>query len=97
VKLVKIGLGVVVALVVLALIGIQVMKGKAEDRLAKTWPDVKGVDVPVPWPLSESEINALREQKKAELAKNMTDVEIDALFAYLQSLPPTKKGTAPGN
>ncbi len=41
---------------------------QAKARLARTWPDVKGKDVPVPWPLTESEIAALRETKTTELA-----------------------------
>lgn len=67
-KIVKLVAGLLVALVVLAVVGVQVMKGKALDRLEQKWDGVKGVDVPVPWPLSASEIEVLRAQKAQELA-----------------------------
>jgi mono/diheme cytochrome c family protein len=32
---------------------------QTEARLSRTWPDVKGKEVPVPWPLSEAEVAVL--------------------------------------
>jgi mono/diheme cytochrome c family protein len=42
---------------------------QAKARLARTWPDVKGMEVPVPWPLTEAEVAAIREAKQAEAPK----------------------------
>lgn len=67
-KVLKIGGAALVALVALAVIGVMVMVSRANARLERRWDDVKGVDVPVPWPLDEAELTALREQKKAEVA-----------------------------
>ena len=67
-KVLKIGAGVLVALVAVVVIGVMVMVSRANARLERRWDDVKGVAVPVPWPLDETELGALREQKKAELA-----------------------------
>jgi mono/diheme cytochrome c family protein len=66
-KVLKIGAGVIAALVVVVVGGVSVMVGKANTRLEQKW-EVKGVDVPVPWPLSDAELTALREEKKAALA-----------------------------
>ena len=67
-KVLKIGAGALVALLALAVVGVMVMVSQANGRLERRWDDVKGVDVPVPWPLGDDELAALREQKKAELA-----------------------------
>jgi mono/diheme cytochrome c family protein len=62
-------LGILLAVVILAAGGaFAYASSKAEARLARTWPDVKGTDVPVPWPLTDAEVATLRETKKAELA-----------------------------
>jgi mono/diheme cytochrome c family protein len=39
---------------------------QAKARLARTWPDVKGTEVPVPWPLTDAEVAAIRDAKQAE-------------------------------
>jgi len=44
-------LGLVVALLILAIATMQVMESKAETRLARTWT-VDAPDVPIPWPLT---------------------------------------------
>lgn len=67
-KIVKIVGVVLVAVVVLAVLGVQIMKGRANARLERQWADVKGKDLPVPWPLSPAEIDVLRAQKAQELA-----------------------------
>lgn len=67
-KVLKIGAGALVALIAVVVIGVMVMVSRANARLERHWDDVAGVDVPVPWPLDEAELTALREQKKAELA-----------------------------
>lgn len=67
-KIVKLVGGLLAALVVLAVVGVSVMKGKALDRLDQKWDGVKGIDVPVPWPLSTAELDVLRAQKAQELA-----------------------------
>ena len=67
-KVLKIGGGALLALVVVAVAGVMVMVARANGRLERRWDDVKGVDVPVPWPLDEAELAALRDAKKQELA-----------------------------
>jgi mono/diheme cytochrome c family protein len=62
-------LGILVAVVILAACGaFAYASTQTKARLARTWPEVKGQEVPVPWPLTEAEVTALRETKKAELA-----------------------------
>jgi mono/diheme cytochrome c family protein len=67
-KVLKVVAGVVAGLLLVILVGVQVMQAKASSRLARTWDEVKGVEVPVPWPLSEAEIAALRDARARELA-----------------------------
>ena len=58
--------GVLVALVA----GVGLWAVNASDaRLAQTWPDVVGKDLPVPFPLSETEVEHLR-QKLIESGKD---------------------------
>jgi mono/diheme cytochrome c family protein len=46
--------------VVVVAAGAYVWSGQAADaRLARAWPDVSGKDLPVPFPLSEAEVEAL--------------------------------------
>ena len=66
-KALKIGAAALAALVAIAVVGVMTMVSKANHRLERRWDDVKGVNVPVPWPLADDELAALREQKKAEL------------------------------
>ncbi|MCC7073609.1 MAG: c-type cytochrome [Deltaproteobacteria bacterium] len=66
-KALKIGAGALLALVVVAVVGVMVMVSRGNARLERRWDEVKGVDVPVPWPLDEPELAALREAKKQEL------------------------------
>jgi len=39
----------------------------AQARLGRTWPEVKGKDIPIPFPLTEAEIEALRQEALAAL------------------------------
>ena len=58
--------GVLVALVA----GVGLWAVNASDaRLAQTWPDVVGKDLPVPFPLSETEVEHMR-QKLIESGKD---------------------------
>ncbi len=69
-KVLKVGGGALLALVVLAVAAVMLMVSRANARLERRWDDVKGVDVPVPWPLDEAEVAALRDAKRQEaLAK----------------------------
>lgn len=64
-------LGSVLGLIVLAGAtaggGLVYMDGKAQERLTRTWPDVQGKDLPIPFPLSPEEIDALRQERLAAL------------------------------
>jgi hypothetical protein len=51
---------------------------QAKARLARTWPDVKGTEVPVPWPLTAAEVTALRESKQAEVTPEAATVDAAA-------------------
>jgi mono/diheme cytochrome c family protein len=60
-------LAVLLAVVVVAAAGAFAYASmQTNARLARTWPDVKGTEVPVPWPLTEAEVAAIREAKQAE-------------------------------
>ena len=60
--------GILLAVVILAAVGaFAYASAQTKARLARTWPDVKGVEVPVPWPLTDADVSELREKKKAEL------------------------------
>jgi mono/diheme cytochrome c family protein len=67
-KVLKIAGGGVAVLLLLGLVAVQGMKARASSRLGRAWPDVKGVEVPVPWPLSDAELDGLRAEKQAERA-----------------------------
>ena len=57
-------MGVLIALVA----GVGLWAVNASDaRLAQTWPDVAGKDLPVPFPLSEAEVAHLRQKKRQRL------------------------------
>ena len=64
-KLLKAGGGLVAALLVVG-VGVHLWSdGAASARLAQTWPDVQGKDVPVPMPLTAAEVDALRAELTA--------------------------------
>jgi mono/diheme cytochrome c family protein len=66
--------GILVAVLILLAVGTYAYAGmRTKARLARTWPDVKGVEVPVPWPLTDAEVAAIREAKQAELAAQSPD------------------------
>lgn len=65
----------VVALGLLAFVAVEGLKLAAAARLARTW-DVPGVDVPVPWPLSDEEIAAARAARPGTL---LTDADLGAI------------------
>lgn len=59
--------GILLAVLVVAGVGAFAYASmQTKARLARTWPDVKGTEVPVPWPLTEAEVAAIREAKQAE-------------------------------
>lgn len=70
-KWLKIGGGVVAGLALLGVVaggvGFVMMGSMAQARLDKTWPEVKGKDLPIPYPLTEAELEELRAAKRAEL------------------------------
>jgi mono/diheme cytochrome c family protein len=60
-------LGILLVVVILAAVGVFAYASmQTKARLARTWPDVKGMEVPVPWPLTAAEVAAIREAKQAE-------------------------------
>lgn len=55
-------------LLVLAAGGLWVYAGSATHaRFDRAWPDVRGKDIPVPFPLSDAEIDALRQERLAAM------------------------------
>src|SRR5215203_138469 len=59
--------GILLAVLVVAAAGAFAYASmQTKARLARTWPDVKGTEVPVPWPLTDAEVAAIREAKQAE-------------------------------
>lgn len=69
VKKLAVGVGVVVGLVVLAGVGGYLWAGSATTtKLASTY-DIKASTFPVPWPLSDEELGALRAERSAGVKK----------------------------
>jgi cytochrome c553 len=65
-KRVAYGLGGTLALVLVAGGGAYLYAGSATaGRLGHTWPDVVGKDLPIPYPLTEAEIEVLRQERSA--------------------------------
>jgi len=72
-------LGILLAVLVVAAAGTFAYASiQAKARLARTWPDVKGTEVPVPWPLTDAEVTALRESKQAEVTPDTATVDAAA-------------------
>src|SRR3982750_2615493 len=60
-------LGILLAVLLVAAAGAFAYASmQTASRRARTWPDVKGSEVPVPWPLTDAEVAAIREAKQAE-------------------------------
>lgn len=47
----------------------------ASARLARTYPQIDGKDIPIPYPLSAAEVEALREERRATLAATTTPAD----------------------
>ena len=72
-------LGILLAVLVVAAAGTFAYASmQAKARLARTWPDVKGTEVPVPWPLTDAEVTALRASKQAEVTPDAATVDAAA-------------------
>lgn len=55
-----------------AALGAYVWAGSAADaRLAQTWPDVVGKDFPIPFPLTDEEIESIRAERVADLPEDV--------------------------
>lgn len=73
--------GGLVAVLVLSAAGVHFWSDQATSaRLAQTWPDVKGKEVPVPTPLTEAEVTALRAELTAA-GKNHAGEPLVAIVA----------------